>query len=1412
VADNPLELVLRAITAKFDQSIDQSTAKVEQFSTEGQKHLTKFGDVVGKLENASKGLHGVFSDLVEAWAGSKILQFLKSFVDEASNIEARVGQLNNAIDDAAASAQKAGKAFSGTGEEMQKFAEKLAAGAGQPLDKVIQGMTNFVTIGLDANQTMALSGVAADISARRHMDYGRVQQLLGRAITSGTVLPLIRLGLTYKDIDLKTATVTESVQKLADKYRGAASKAAGDYEHALARLDVIGKQVQETFGAKLLGALGAVADKMVYVFEVINALSPEAKQLISVVVGIAGAFLGVAMILPLITQLIVITRNAVAALAAAFEFLAFNPIGLVIVAVVALGVVLYELINHLDDLGRAWGNATNFMSKAWAEFVRNVLSSKGELLKFFKALLEMMSLSTLGQGVMDMADIDARDMKNTTTSIFNGIRKGVDLGLDYFKKLFKMAKIEMPKMPKMPGIGDLDAFGKPKPEKSGKDESNRIAAFKDVLAERMAVYKDAIERQKGYIEQLDAQKDLIESKIGAQGPTASQSAALDTIDTKKIQRQEALRKLYRQTADEERNALQVLEKERNRIAGNKALESQWRELNALIREHKKLVGEDLLEAIKADVAKAKIAQEENKRHLEEKKKLEEHLAQIREIMAAERDYALTKTRSDRELEAGGRRNSTALDTASDNVARTSEDVAEANARVADATQALAEAKGREDELKAERALIEAKKAALDAETKLAIAIMAETRLIEEVQNPFRKLGQTFLDGIPELNNLINAFQEARTLGINPWMAVLSILIQNSKTFADLQKIVANFMKLIGQILDQILRPVLLIVAKVLTLVANGLIVLYNGFATLVGILGIHIQKLKYINSLLDDTGSGIKPLLDIVHDLPSLKEYGAGSWGPLQPDQYSGTSGIVAAISSQTTTQTSFFTRLVSLGAALLALDWLTHGKFFSDMGGFINNFIQGIGGLSNFIEMAGGIALITANTKGIFGIITKVLGVLLIIQSLFGILGGGGGILGSILGGGIVKGSTSLLGGGGAGGLGSLGGGSSVGSSISAVLGTHIGDATVGTAGLAAIGGALVGSFLANFTGAANKAGGKQDASALAGAGAAVGLIFGGPVGAAIGTIAGTLIGGLFGNPNKGDAPLYGQTAADLSGSNNANNAGYTEDPQLKAALGGDTLIQAVEKTLAKYGTASNAPTWLQPIFSQLSNMFGVSSTGSGSIQYGKNEMLGVNAPGAQGGTPFTYQQYDAIITQFLTGLSGAATSAGTGGTGSTAVSTNVGTAPTESDLINSVLASIGIDPTAAGDPTLGVPSMSGGTGSTARSLLDSTSSTPSDPLTLAITNLTTVMANLYNYFTGVVSGVASGISGGAPSANVVPSAPPLGGNMRSPLAGSSVQNVTQNNTFGDVNGVDNLDALNASLGRQIGILSRTDAFSSFR
>lgn len=217
----------------------------------------------------------------------------------------------------------------------------------------------------------------------------------------------------------------------------------------------------------------------------------------------------------------------------------------------------------------------------------------------------------------------------------------------------------------------------------------------------------------------------------------------------------------------------------------------------------------------------------------------------------------------------------------------------------------------------------------------------------------------------------------------------------------------------------------------------------------------------------------------------------------------------------------------------------------------------------------------------------------------------------------------------------------------ISKALGFGQGSIWEGTSHSLSLGGAAIGVGAGQLFGNlwSQGAGGGSHSTWGSIAGGIGGLV-GGPVGGLIG--AG--IGSIFGHadnphdmPDKYDTQNYGTIIANLIGHAGANGQNFSMDSTIASIVGTNPItgqsqsiqgasgdhwnsggsIAFIEELLSKYGSADKAPTWLQPMFNQMVSMFGMSSTGSGHLNFGQhinNETI----TGAQGASGQTFQYTD--------------------------------------------------------------------------------------------------------------------------------------------------------------------------------------------
>jgi phage-related protein len=118
-------------------------------------------------------------------------------------------------------------------------------------DDLRPALSNLVRATGDVGKAQKLAGLAMDISAGTGKDLGAVSTALAKA-QNGNVGALSRLGVKTKDAEGKTMSFKKVVGQLGDTFKGAASKHADTTAGRFARLKLIGSELGESIGAKLL--------------------------------------------------------------------------------------------------------------------------------------------------------------------------------------------------------------------------------------------------------------------------------------------------------------------------------------------------------------------------------------------------------------------------------------------------------------------------------------------------------------------------------------------------------------------------------------------------------------------------------------------------------------------------------------------------------------------------------------------------------------------------------------------------------------------------------------------------------------------------------------------------------------------------------------------------------------------------------------------------------------------------------------------------------------------------------------------------------------------------------------------------------------------------------------------------------
>lgn len=521
--------------------------------------------------------------------------------------------------------------------------------------------------------------------------------------------------------------------------------------------------------------------------------------------------------------------------------------------------------------------------------------------------------------------------------------------------------------------------------------------------------------------------------------------------------------------------------------------------------------------------------------------------------------------------------------------------------------------------------------------------------------------------------LAQAFKDIQA-GINPLTASFLALFNQSKSFHDIQETFKQITERLAQVFDAF-RPVIDFLLGIVMGLVNVFLEFYNIIVTVLNLFGLHIEKIKLLNSNLGALNKTVVPMLQITHDLPTINEYNKGK----SADLVAKNSATVDPMMKGFNATSSKLGEVVGVLLGIKVLVGLLAGKSIASQassmfGGIFGKLFGKTNGQpdmqnASFGDYGSSGAGVADTANGSFGsyddpnvkavadktsdntvstdsntdvvkigneashtlnsstntLSNRIAQLAQYIPLLANIIGGKSGGSGSLIGSLVGLGATIFGNKGKAGGL----------------FGT--GDGAANTAGFIAAGESLLAGLMKGGT----------FSQTLGGVGGAIGTALGGPVGGAIGQTLGSIIGGFFGpkvtpynQPDNLDTTHYGQGVADLIGHAGANGHEFDILPEMKQAFGGDTGLAAIEKELSKGMAQFMKDTGLSTADYQNDlKMFGASAGGSGTLKFGKN-IGDQHVEGADGaGGVYRYNILDDALNSFAISLSKAGKAADAAG-----------------------------------------------------------------------------------------------------------------------------------------------------------------------
>jgi hypothetical protein len=1248
-----LTVRLRAVISDFVSPMRTAAAEVKSFGAQVESTFTE-------IEQRGEHMSSLFRSVFEAFIGVELINGLKNIADAAN-------QASDALEIAASNT----KALGGSGGEkyvsdMDGWLRKLASsaqGGGYSLNEMRSSVQQFSTVtGKEAQQQRLLVD-SLGLAAAKHIDLSEATHLNIMAAT-GHVEILSRYGIVTKDAAGQTLSFAQVMANEEALGFDAVRERAEGLEGAFGRVkNAMDRLVNSAFGQTLVKSFTAGANAVAHFLDALAGLPSWVQTGAAAIILVTASLASLGLMLPAIAKAFIIFRDGMQLAWAllgigpqlvgfmvngfrdlvtwlglgrdAFatftlaEWLAEAPVLAIVAAIAAIIAVVYELITHLNELGTAFENVTQYGQKAWKAFADSFADNAKSIGYGIMALAE--ASEDPGQAAIDLKKGQAlsRDIAPEFFKPFkagaDGVVSAVKRAVDAIKKFFSsdLGNLKLPKI-------DWSGLGGPQKVKAG-DLAALFAPIDAMLEEAKHKVEQAQNALEETTSKLSALRDSRDpnAALTVNGPTGV--AAEQTLEREELQRTLVLRQAILEQRNAELRAAQLEQELQSRVTGTAQEQSKAHaEITKRMNEHvsaaSKLNSEFLKMAgtiakLGRDIEHAFDAMTLQQLSLDKTKRTETVDQQsfvIRQSQQAESGAFTANTKKATASPEYQAQHDIAQSQFDEQLAKLAMHLAEVN---------LAAAKVQAEFEKPETAaqtLATAMKALNDAtlaHEKTLIALTAAHKELKDTVDQTKFSFSTFADGIlkklgiPGLSTSKQANADGTTstvMAFDPTTFLLAAF-ENTKSFADIMNIVNQLMKVFSEILDA-LKPVIDALLQVIGFVANIFIDLYDSIAEVLRLFGIHIQLLDRINTKFQQN---LIPFISIIHDIPTLNQLATGNIGPLsnQPTTYSDWSQVqqptINAIGAPNLGG-GLLGVLGNILEAILALKIaMAASAALGGSGGILGsiiNFGKSIfgGGIPTFdggtIDVGGSDAVGQwANSPNLTSSVLDATGNAPQVQ----ILDSNGQLIGDSNPLSVTTPDATTT----------IGGVSSQGITTAAGLGTVVSTA-LAAAGLGGLGAALTGGNKTN-----GMIGGVVGAAAMTGViAASLGTSMGtaltaalasGPLGIALlggAALLGGVVGGLFGphlnaqnNPDILNTQNYGQAMANLGGNGGAdwsqpymaNGSAFTEDPNLASQLGGHGEVTAIADYIKESGGAG--------LDQNLKQLF----SGATGVQYLKNGMV---------------------------------------------------------------------------------------------------------------------------------------------------------------------------------------------------------------
>jgi hypothetical protein len=288
-----------------------------------QTGLKQTDSALGKTEKQSHKLAGAVKVAGLALAGGLVVG-LKSSAQAAERAEVSQKKLETQL-------RSAGISYKAHAREIDNVIQKTSKLAGLDDEDLQDAFTNIIRVTGDVSKSLKLTGLAADFARAKHIDVAKAGEIVGK-VAGGNIGILSRYGIQIR----KGATATEALGALQGKFAGQAAAYGKTSAGAADRVAVAWENAQETLGAAVLPILAKLANKLA---DVLGWMQRNQKATRAIIVAL-GALAAVLVTVMVVTKVIAALKALRTAMVAVNVALAANPIGIVVIALAALGVAL----------------------------------------------------------------------------------------------------------------------------------------------------------------------------------------------------------------------------------------------------------------------------------------------------------------------------------------------------------------------------------------------------------------------------------------------------------------------------------------------------------------------------------------------------------------------------------------------------------------------------------------------------------------------------------------------------------------------------------------------------------------------------------------------------------------------------------------------------------------------------------------------------------------------------------------------------------------------------------------------------------------------------------------------------------------------------------------------------------------